>query len=185
MYRSHSNQIFERIFKSLQFIGSKINCPEHNPRRLDEAGEMLDEVMWLRFQQTSRFQISGRPSSKIVTTPFEEVSQAGFSLVHRQAAAGGVCGQCRMYVMREDLESANTDGTCKSWEEDQSSCKPQLNRFTNPCEKAFARRSQRVAHQSCHDRHRAIKHAVRVIRGGPKVSAVEHCIAKKGAIQVD
>jgi hypothetical protein len=124
-------QRFERIFEYLQFIVSKIGYPEHNPRRLHEAGEMVDDVVWLTAQQLHDSKVSHHPSSKMVATPFEEASQAAFSFVHRQAAPGGFCGQRRMFVMKEDLESANTDGTGKNWENIRVPERFQLNEFTN------------------------------------------------------
>jgi hypothetical protein len=107
-------QRFEHIFEYLQFIVSKIGYPEHNPRRLHEPGEMVEEVVWSTTQQRHDSRASGHLPSNVVATPLEEASQPWFALLHRQAAPGGFCGQRRMFVMKEDIENANTDGGGKN-----------------------------------------------------------------------
>jgi hypothetical protein len=102
-------QRFEPIFEYLQFIVSNIVYPEHNPRRLHEAGQMVEEVVWSARQKRHNSKVSGH-------LPLEEGSQPSFASVYRQAAPGGFCGQRRMFVMKEDLQSANTDGGGKNWE---------------------------------------------------------------------
>ena len=109
-------QRFEHIFEYLQFIVSKIGYPEHNPRRLHEPGQMVEEVVWSAPQQRHGSKVEGHLPSDAVTTPFEEASQPGFALLYRKAEPGGFCGQRRMFVMKEDIESANTDGGGKNWE---------------------------------------------------------------------
>ena len=37
-------------------------------------------------------------------------------VVNRIADAGGFCGQRRMFVMKDDLEKANSNGWGKNWE---------------------------------------------------------------------
>lgn len=64
-------QRFEHIFEYLQFIVSKIGYPEHNPRRLHEAGEMVEEVVWSVPQQRHDSKVSDL-ASDLVTVPYEE-----------------------------------------------------------------------------------------------------------------
>jgi hypothetical protein len=89
---------FERMFEFLQYIVSIIGYPEYNPRRLHEAGELVEERVW-------------------VSASEQDAASAGhFRYIRRQAAPGGFCGQRRMFVMKRDLETANTNGTGKNWE---------------------------------------------------------------------
>lgn len=89
---------FERMFQYLQYILSKMVYPEFNPRRLHEPGELVDEMIW-------------QPASPTVPE-----SGGQFNVVHRQASPGGFCGQRRLFVMKHDLETANTDSTGINWE---------------------------------------------------------------------
>jgi hypothetical protein len=109
-------QRLEHIFEYLQFIVSKIGYPEPNPGRLHEAGEMVEEVVWSAPQQRLDSKVSSHLASDVVTIPYEEECQPGFALVYRQAVPGGFCGQRRMFVMKEEIESANREGGGKNWE---------------------------------------------------------------------
>jgi hypothetical protein len=95
---------FERIFEYLQLIVSWIGYPEYNPRRTHGPGDMVDELVWDR-----------RPADRS-QAPFIPPEQGRFSVVHRQAPAGGFCGQRRMFVMKEDVEKANREGKGKNWD---------------------------------------------------------------------
>lgn len=76
---------------------------------------MVEEVVWSARQQRHDSKVSDL-ASDLVTIPYEEESQLGFALEYRQAAPGGFCGQRRMFVIKEDIESANRDGWGKNWE---------------------------------------------------------------------
>ncbi|KAI2081033.1 hypothetical protein LOZ36_006323 [Ophidiomyces ophidiicola] len=87
-------QRFERIFRNLQWIVSKIGYPEYNPRRLDRPGQLVKQKVWKN----------------------HEIGHGGsFQTVERTASPGGFCGQRRMFLMKRDLELANTRGE-KNWE---------------------------------------------------------------------
>ncbi|OCK97816.1 glycosyltransferase family 69 protein [Cenococcum geophilum 1.58] len=87
---------YERIFQFVQYFVSKIGYPEHNPRRTHAAGSLVQEKVWI---------------------PNEHAKQWGsFEIVNRIADAGGFCGQRRMFVMKDDLEKANSNGWEKNWE---------------------------------------------------------------------
>ncbi|KAM5442373.1 hypothetical protein MferCBS31731_002748 [Microsporum ferrugineum] len=85
---------YERIFANLQWIVSKIGYPEYNPRRLHNAGQIIQEKVWVNDQQHSN---------------------GAFKMVERTANPGGFCGQRRMFVMRNDITAANKKGE-KNWE---------------------------------------------------------------------
>ena len=87
---------YERIFQFVQYFVSKIGYPEHNPRRTHAAGSLVQEKVWI---------------------PNEHAKQQGsFEIVNRVADAGGFCGQRRMFVMKDELEKANSNGWEKNWE---------------------------------------------------------------------
>ncbi|KAK5939261.1 hypothetical protein PMZ80_008564 [Knufia obscura] len=89
---------FERIFQYAQYIVSKVAYPRHGERRLHEAGDMVNQLVW-------------QPSSHNTS------QNAGrFIDVHRQATSGGFCGLQKMFVMEKDLQAANTGGTGRNWE---------------------------------------------------------------------
>lgn len=88
---------FERMFQYIQYMLSAIAYPDYNPRRLHEPGELVDQIVW-------------QPAS---STDPESVGQ--FAVVRRQASPGGFCGQRRLFVMKHDLETANTDNTGTNW----------------------------------------------------------------------
>ncbi|EEP80205.1 predicted protein [Uncinocarpus reesii 1704] len=87
-------QRYERIFRNLQYIVSKINYPEYNPRRLDKPGQLVEHNVWMSNQDTNG---------------------DSFQMLQRPAAPGGFCGQKRMFLMKRDFESANRHGR-KNWE---------------------------------------------------------------------
>ncbi|KIX07933.1 uncharacterized protein Z518_02587 [Rhinocladiella mackenziei CBS 650.93] len=89
---------FERMFEYLQYVVSMIGYPEYNPRRLHEAGQLVEETVW------------------VSASEHDAASVGHFMRVRREAAPGGFCGQRRMFVMKRDLETANTGGTGKNWE---------------------------------------------------------------------
>ncbi|EFR01032.1 hypothetical protein MGYG_04035 [Nannizzia gypsea CBS 118893] len=86
---------YERIFANLQWIVSRIGYPEYNPRRLHKTGQMVREKVWVQG---------------------DDENQAGsFQMLERKAAAGGFCGQRRMFVMKDDINDANKKGE-RNWE---------------------------------------------------------------------
>lgn len=88
---------YERIFRNLQYIVSKIGYPEYNPRRLDRPGQLVKHNVWNNREAAG----PGMGGS--------------FQTVERAAAPGGFCGQRRMFLMKRDLASANRRGE-KNWE---------------------------------------------------------------------
>lgn len=90
-------QRYERIFRNLQYIVSKIGYPEYNPRRLDAPGQLVTQKVWN-------------------TRDAAGSDQGGsFEMVERVATPGGFCGQRRMFLMKRDLGAANRRGE-KNWE---------------------------------------------------------------------
>ncbi|WEW61002.1 hypothetical protein PRK78_006491 [Emydomyces testavorans] len=89
-------QRYERIFRNLQYIVSKIGYPEYNPRRLDGSGQLVKQKVW-------------------VNTDDGAVTGGSFRMVERRATPGGFCGQRRMFLMKRDIELANRRGD-KNWE---------------------------------------------------------------------
>lgn len=82
---------FERMFEYVQYVFSVVNYPDRNPRRTHEPDQVVEENVW-------------------------NSSVQRFQRVRRQASPGGFCGQRRMFVMKNDLERANTDGSGKNWQ---------------------------------------------------------------------
>lgn len=80
----------ERMFEYVQYIFSVVNYSDRNPRRTHEPGRLVEERVW-------------------------STSVRQFRRVWRRASPGGFCGQRKMFVMRNDLERANTDGSGKNW----------------------------------------------------------------------
>ena len=100
----HFYRRFERSFEYLQSIVSWIGYPEYNPRRTHEPGAVLEEVAW------------EVPRANGAEDPDNTRRKAHFSHVQRVARPGGFCGQRRMFVMKQDVEKANTAGAGKNWE---------------------------------------------------------------------
>lgn len=89
---------FERSFQYYQYLVTAIFGPEYNPRRLHKSGDVVRDSVWT-------------PKSN------EEDEVAGhFKYITRSADPGGFCGQRRMFVMKRNLEAANSDGSGKNWE---------------------------------------------------------------------
>lgn len=84
---------FERVFEYLQYVLSKLAYPEHNPRRLQEPGELVNTTVWRA----------------------EDTAVAATSSLSN-AQPGGFCGQRRLFVMKGDIELANVQHTGKNWE---------------------------------------------------------------------
>jgi len=95
---------FERMFEYLQFIVSWIGYPEYNPRRTHNPGDTVDELVW-------DHSLMDRTTSS--SHPLE---QGRLSMVHRQAAPGGFCGQRRMFIMKQEVEKANEEGGGRNWD---------------------------------------------------------------------
>nr|KMM71867.1 hypothetical protein CPAG_08168 [Coccidioides posadasii RMSCC 3488] len=87
---------YERIFRNLQYIVSKIGYPEYNPRRLHKPGQLVKQRSWVN-------NVDGPGTG------------GSFQMVESKATPGGFCGQRRMFLMKRDFESANRRGE-KNWE---------------------------------------------------------------------
>lgn len=87
---------FERVFEIVQYVLSWMAYPEYNPRRLHEPGDLVNQSIWEAGNGTA-------------STP------SGFATVERVAQPGGFCGQRRLFVMLDDIESANAAHAGKNW----------------------------------------------------------------------
>ncbi|KAI1935130.1 hypothetical protein LOZ66_005436 [Ophidiomyces ophidiicola] len=97
---------FERAFRNLQYLVSRIGYPEYNPRRRDEPGQLVQHRVWTT---------GAAGGGGIVRAGRGGRSSGSFHTVERRAGLGGFCGQRRMFLMKPDVEAANRRGE-KNWE---------------------------------------------------------------------
>jgi Cryptococcal mannosyltransferase 1 len=106
---------FEKSFEYLQYIVSLVGYPEHNPRRLHEPGQLVNEVVWSLDPRPAQDVNLSQPLGHTIPSS-DATSIEHFSIVQRRATAGGFCGQRRMFVMKKDLQEANTEDGGRNWE---------------------------------------------------------------------
>ncbi|KAI2375544.1 hypothetical protein LOY91_002172 [Ophidiomyces ophidiicola] len=97
---------FERAFRNLQYLVSRIGYPEYNPRRRDEPGQLVQHRVWTT---------GAAGGGGVVHAGRGGRSSGSFHTVERRAGLGGFCGQRRMFLMKSDVQAANRRGE-KNWE---------------------------------------------------------------------
>lgn len=94
----------ERLFELFQYFRSRSSYPNINPRRTNEPGQMVDDLVW-QDRLTETLPLGGQRAAmkRNVTAK----SRRGWSIVRRKAGVGGFCGERTMFVMKEDLGLIN------------------------------------------------------------------------------
>lgn len=108
---------YERVTEYFQRLAGILKHPEHNPRRLHEPGDQVDEMAWTGGTRDGISKPQGDLRSRVVGASRSTAEVSGhFDLVHRKAQPGGFCGVRRLFVMKQDIAAANKKGSGKNWE---------------------------------------------------------------------
>ena len=127
---------FERAFEMYQRIATRAGpWPEYNPRRTHQPGQLINETIWvtdtsssdLSFNVTvTEFDVDayldhmdtnpGAHGIHISALSPSPLTFGHWATIERPAPVGGFCGQRKMFVMKNNLKEANSDGSGKNWD---------------------------------------------------------------------
>lgn len=111
-------QRYERVFRILQYVVSKIGYPEYNPRREETPGALSLQNRWMYHGLPATEGYHDAAETKEWLTQMREAGEevGTWWTVGRFAEPGGFCGQRRLFLMKQDLGKANSIFGGKNWE---------------------------------------------------------------------
>jgi hypothetical protein len=103
----------ERVFTILQYIVSAIGYPEFNPRRTKEAGDKITIEQWTYDDEN----YNGERYNRTAIAVANGIKLPGKWLKKdKTLSPGEFCGQRRLFVMKTDLQEANSGHAGPNWE---------------------------------------------------------------------
>jgi hypothetical protein len=94
----------ERVFTRLQFMVSAVGYPEHNPRRTELPRQISRQERWVYHNASANGEMFRDQS--IAFAPENVVGE--WKVTEEVALPGGFCGQKRLFIMRPDIQEANS-----------------------------------------------------------------------------